>query len=368
MSEPTAERRGWFFLPGPTEVHPDVLCAQARQPISHRGSEIQALLARIQEGLREVFQTARPVLVSTSSATGLMEAGLLNGGRGRVLATVCGAFSARFAEIAQDLGRDVDVLEVPWGEAIDPGAVADRVSSGRYQVVTVVHNETSTGVINRVDRIAEAVRQRTPEALVLVDSVSGLSGAEMRPDAWGLDWVLTGSQKALALPPGLAFATWSERFAAAASETAGRGMYFDLARFEAQLDKHQTPTTPAVTLLYALDVQLQRIRAEGVEARWARHEAMARRTWAWVEELHDRGVYVEVLAPEGCRSPTVTCVRLPRERSGPEVVARMRERGWVIGGGYGRLKETTIRIGHMGEHDVSTLEPLLADLTEVLTE
>lgn len=357
---------GRFFLPGPTEVHPRVLEAQARPMMGHRSAGMSELMESLQPGLRALFRTGRPVFVSTSSATGFMEAAVRNGSVKRVLSLVNGAFSGRFAEIGRACGREVEVLEVPWGGVHDPDAVAERLAGGGYDAVTVVHSETSTGALNPVEEIARVVHG-TSDAHLLVDSVSGLGGARVETDAWGLDFVLTGSQKALALPPGLALGVASDRLLERAATVPGRGAYFDLTEFARRMERHQTPNTPALSLLYALQEQLGRIGGEGVEARWERHARMAERCAAWVDELRRAGgVDVAVLAPEGHRSPTVTCMRLPEGVSGPAVVGRVREAGWVIGGGYGKLKETTIRIGHMGERTVEDLDGLLEALGEVL--
>lgn len=357
---------GHFFLPGPTEVHPRVLEAQARPMMGHRSAGMSELMESLQPGLRALFRTGRPVFVSTSSATGLMEAAIRNGSVKRVLSLVNGAFSGRFAEIGRACGREVEVLEVPWGGVHDPDAVAARLAGGGYDAVTVVHSETSTGALNPVEEIARVVHGASG-AHLLVDSVSGLGGAPVETDSWGLDFVLTGSQKALALPPGLALGVASERLLARAATVPDRGAYFDLIEFARRMERHQTPNTPALSLLYALEEQLGRIGGEGVEARWERHARMAERCAAWVDELRrEGGLDVSVLAPEGHRSPTVTCVRLPEGVSGPSVVGRAREAGWVIGGGYGKLKETTIRIGHMGERTVEELDGLLEVLGEVL--
>ena len=357
---------GRFWLPGPTEVHAEVLAAQVRPMIAHRGPDAIALMERLQPGLRAVFGTARPVIVATASASALMEAAVRNGVRRRLLAVVNGDFSARFAEIARGCGLEVDVLEVAWGEAVDPEAVRDRVRRGGIDAVSLAHSETSTGVLNPVDAVAASLRE-FDDVMLLVDSVTGIGGVRFDADGWNLDMALTGSQKALALPPGLAFGVASERLLERATTLPGRGWYLDLVRFSDNLAKGQTPATPALSLMYALETQLERIRAETLEARFARHTAMAGRCHAFVEELRgSHGVDVAVLAPEGARSPTVTCIRLPDGVAGPEVVARMRDRGRVIGAGYGRLKQTTIRIGHMGDHTVAGLEALLTALGDVL--
>lgn len=360
---------GRFFLPGPTEVHPDVLRAQNRALIGHRGPDVEGLMERLQRGLREVFRTGRPVYVSTSSATGLMEAGVRNGVRRSLLALVNGAFSGRFASIAEACGREVDRLEVPWGTVHDPAEVKDRLAAGSYDAVTVVHSETSTGALNRVPEIAEVVAEHD-DTLLLVDSVSGLGGADVRTDEWGLDFVLTGTHKALAAPPGLAFAAASEAMLERAATLPDRGMYFDLMKFAAKIEKNQTPNTPAVSLMYALEVQLDRIRAEGLDARLRRHRDMAERCWSWVERIREEGgPDLRVLVDDPAhRSPTVTCILLSEALSGREVVAAMRERGYVLGTGYGKMKEEAIRIGHMGDHTVAELDELLAALEETLSE
>jgi aspartate aminotransferase-like enzyme len=322
-------------------------------------------MEELQDGLKAVFLTARPVLVSTSSATGLMEAAVRNGACQRVLSLVNGAFSRRFADIAKACGLRVDELAVEWGEAHDPAAVRQALERADYDAVTVVHSETSTGVLNPIDALAD-ITSGSERTLLLVDSVTGVGGAEVRTDEWSLDFVLTGSQKALALPPGLAFGVASERLMARSASATGKGVYFDLVAFEDNLRKGQTPNTPALTLLYALAAQLESIRQESLRVRWERHAAMARLVWDWVARMREeRGVDLHVLAPPGFRSPTVTAIRLPARWSGPQVARAMLERGWVIGGGYGRLKETSVRIGHMGDHTTGELEELLAALEEV---
>lgn len=359
---------GHFFLPGPTEVSSDVLEAQVRPVLPHRGADMRVLMARLQAGLRPLFGTDRDVIVAAASATGLMEAAIRNGVRERVLCLVNGAFSERFAAIAEACGKQVERVDVPWGAVHDPDEVGERVAAGGFDAVTLVHSETSTGALNPVAELARAVREADAETLVLVDSVTGVGGAPMHADAWALDFVLTGSQKALALPPGLAFAAVSEDMLTRAAGVPDRGFYFDLVRFARELERGETPTTPAVTLLYALARQLERIESETLEARCRRHAAMARRCAEWAEAVaRERLPGLEVLAPAGARSPTVTCLRLPLHLAGPDVVRAMRERGWVVGAGYGKLRETSVRIGHMGDHTLALLEALLADLADVVT-
>lgn len=359
---------GKFFLPGPTEVRPEVLAAMGRPLVGHRSAEIVELIGGMREDLSALFRTARPVYLSTSSATGMMEAAVTNLSRRRILCLVCGAFSRRFHDIAAAWGRPADRLDVEWGEPNRAEAVREALESrpGRYDLLTVVHSETSTGVLNPVAEIAAAAREHE-DLLVAVDTVSSLAGAPVLTDEWGLDFVLAGVQKALALPPGLALAVASDRALERAREVPARGFYLDLLRFEAQMERNQTPTTPAVSLFYALERQLGRIGEEGLEARWRRHAAMARRTHEWAAELAaETGRPFAVLAPEGYRSPTVTAVVLPDGLEGPAVAGRLRERGFTITPGYGKLRERTVRIGHMGDHTMEELEALLGALGEVL--
>jgi len=357
---------GRFFLPGPTEVRPDVLEAQVRAMIGHRGPRIQELMEELQQGLRPVFSTERPVFVSASSATGLMEGAIRNGGGPRVLSLVNGAFSGRFAEIARACGCEVDEILVPLGGHHDAHELHEHLRMRHYDAVTVVHSETSTGALNPLEELAPVVAEHA-ETLLLVDAVTSAGGTAVRADAWGLDFVLTGSQKALALPPGLAFGVASEAMMRRSASLSGKGVYFDLEAFASKMEKMQTPTTPALSLMYALRYQLERIREETIEGRWRRHVTMAERTWSWVETMREEnGVALRVLADEGYRSPTVTCIELPENTKGPAVVKALAERGWVIGSGYGSLKATTIRIGHMGDHTPAELESLLQEMEDVL--
>jgi aspartate aminotransferase-like enzyme len=350
---------GTFFFPGPTEVRPAVLQAMTQPMIPHRGAAFEAMFGRLQDALQAIFGTRRPVYVSSSSATGLMEAGIRCAPAGRVLSVVNGAFSARFAAIAKGCGRDTDVLEVPWGETVDLDQLGERLRATRYAALTIVHSETSTGALTDVRQAARIARELGTTCLV--DSVTGVGGAELRFDEWELDYALTGSQKALALPPGLAFAAASESFIAAARAVPGRGLYFDLVEFESYAGKRQTPNTPALPLLYAADVQLPAIAAEGMTARWSRHRAMAERTHGWVDELASRhGDEIRVLARPEHRSPTVTSVMLPSSLPSSTVLKAVAERGFTIGSGYGKNRETTIRIGHMGDHTLEGLARCLA--------
>jgi aspartate aminotransferase-like enzyme len=357
---------GKFFLPGPTEVRPEILAAQTRPMIGHRGKSMEELVASLAPGLQNVFRTKRPVYISTSSATGMMEGALRNGARRKVLSLVNGAFSERFHRIAVACGLDADVLEVPLGEGHSPELVEHALRRADYDAVTVVHSETSTGVLNPIEELAKVAHARGDVAL-LVDSVTGIAGSQVETDAWELDFVLTGSQKALALPPGLAFGVARPSLLERAKAKTDRGIYFDFIEFEKNIVKHQTPNTPAVSLFYALAAQLDAICRETIEARWERHTDMARRTWEWADEMKGRGLDIRVLAPEGYRSATVTCLTMPPGQTGSAVTAALKKRGFTIASGYGALKDATIRIGHMGDHTVAELDVLLAELEQVLS-
>ena len=337
---------GRFFVPGPVEVHPDVLAAMTRPMIHHRGAEARDLYRRVGPMLQAVFGTARPVRFLASSGTGAVEAGIRALPPGRVLALVNGAFGERMARMAETCHHEVDRLEVPLGGVIDPETVATRVRTTSYAGVLAVHNETSTGALQPLPPLARAAG----EVPLVIDSISGAAGAPIDLDAAGIGYACTGSQKALALPPGLGFAAASEKFLVTSRQSTERGFYLDLLSYE----RETPPFTPALPLLYALDAQVERMAREGLPARFARHAAMAEMTWEWAKRHGLR-----VIAAEGFRSPTVTCIELPPPLAGPEFVERVRARGYVVGGGYGSLKGTCFRIGHMGDQTVETVAALL---------
>ena len=352
---------GTFFFPGPTEVREEVTRAMLQPMIAHRGAAFEDMYARMQASLQHIFGTSRPVYVSSSSATGLMEAGVRSAPAGRVLSIVNGAFSARFAAIVKACDREADILDVAWGDVVDMDLLAERLRSTRYAAVTVVHSETSTGALTDVRSVARLAHENG--AVCLVDSVTGVGAAELRFEDWELDYALTGSQKALALPPGLAFATATPSFIENAAKQRGRGLYFDLVEFDAYAQKNQTPNTPAISLFFAADVQLAAIAKETMEVRWARHTTMAKQTYEWVEALATRhGDAIGVLAKAGHRSPSVTSITLPPGVKSSDVLRAVSARGYTIGSGYGKNKDTSIRIGHMGDH---TPEGLAKCLTAV---
>jgi predicted phosphoserine aminotransferase len=357
---------GRFFLPGPTEVRREILEAMLGPMMGHRTRDMEALMDQIQPGLRHAFRTERPVYVAPSSGTGMMEMAVRSVGQRRALCLVNGAFSERFAKIADQSGLEVQRLEAEWGDYHPPETVDAALEGGDFDTVTVCHSETSTGVLNPIREIAAVAHRHG--AMVCVDTVSSLAGAPVETDAWELDFVATGSQKSFALPPGLAFGVARPAVLERAAENPRRGLYFDVLEYERNLEKSQTPNTPAVSLMYAAAAQMRAILEEGIENRWERHRRMAERTYAWVDEMRAAGHALEILAPPGYRSPTVTCISMPDGTRGTDVCGALKARGYTIAPGYGKMKDRMIRIGHMGDHTVAALNELLDALTDALAE
>jgi len=352
-----------LFIPGPTEVRPEILDAQTQWMVGHRMPECLDLFGEILPKLAQVFFTKQTVLITASSGTGLWEAGVRNLVNKKVLTCVNGAFAERFSDVARLNGKATEVLDVPWGQPILPEQVVERLSTGDFDAVTVVHNETSTGVTSNIRDIARAIRAlpNGQDIMILVDSVSGLAGARIEMDAWDLDMVLASSQKAFALPPGIAFCAVSDRAMAKAKTVPDRGYYFDFISLAKSIAKNQTPATPAVSLLYALNRQLDDILAEGMDTRFARHMQMRHQTLQWA-----RNQGFDIFAAAGYESPTVTCVSNNREIDISALNKFLRTRGMVISNGYGDLKGKTFRIAHMGDTQPSELETLFAAMDEFL--
>lgn len=351
-----------FFLPGPSYVTEAARQAMTKPMVGHRSGPFKNFRMSLAERLPKVLRTAGDGMLATGSSTLIMEAAVVSCAASEVLNLVNGAFSDRWHTITKSVGRPADKVSFPMGEAVDPDVVRTALRRKKYDAVTVVHNETSTGVMSPLADIARAIREES-DALILVDTVSSLGGARIETDEWGLDVVLAGTQKAIALPPGLVVFAMSERAAGRAAKVPHRGFYTDLLRYR---DKHREGgdiTTPAIPLYYALDVQLDRMLGEGMEARWARHEALQKRTAAWAEP---RGI-TYASAPDA-RSVTVSCLRPPQGVDPQAIVKKLAERGWTIGGGYGDWKPSTFRIGHMGEVRDSDLEALLAEIDSILEE
>ncbi len=347
-----------LFIPGPVEVRPEILAAQTAPMIGHRSPEYAELHARILPKLRPLFGTTGRVFMVTASGSGLQEAAVRNCVGQRCLCLVNGAFGARWRQVALANGKEADTLEVAWGIAVRPEQVDERLRTGDYDAVSLVFNETSTGLLNPLPEIAAVVRGY-PEVLLLVDAVSAAGGVEIRADEWGVDVCLTSSQKALALPPGLALCSVSQRAMARAASIPHRGWYFDFLEYEKHAAKNHTPATPAISLVQALDAQLDAIAAEGWQTRFARHQRLMRQVHTWVEANG-----FDLFAEAGFRSPTVTAVRNTRGADVGALNAYLRGRGMLISDGYGRLKGETFRIAHMG--DVTEAEIL--DLLQAISE
>src|SRR4030088_1794110 len=331
---------GTFFLPGPTEVRQEILAAMTQPMIAHRGAAFEQLFERLQRGLRPLLKTERPVYINSSSATGMMESAIRCAPAGRILSLVNGAFSERFAHIASTCARDVDRYEVGWGQIHTIPQLEERLSMRKYTAITVVHSETSTGALNDVRAISDCAHRHG--AVCLVDSVSGFAGAELRFDEWKLDYLLTGSQKALALPPGLSFAIASPSFIDQANATSARGVYFDLVELDAYARRNQTPSTRALSLFYALECSAKSISAERIESISAPHKEMTARTQDWLGKNADEtGKRVASIAPLGSQSPTVSTIKLPTDITGDAFTAAVAKKGIVVGSGYGKLKSST---------------------------
>jgi aspartate aminotransferase-like enzyme len=350
-----------FFNPGPVWVRPQVLQALTGPMLSHRSQAFMDLYGRILDKLPKVFRTTpgRAHTLATS-ATGVWEAALVSCVQGPVLSLGNGSFSEKWGEMSQRLGLETDILNVEWGKPIPPDDVKKKLAGKKYAAVTVVHSETSTGVLNDLAAIAKVVRENS-DALVFADCVTAVAGTKVEMDAWGLDVVLTGSQKAFALPPGLALFAMSERTLAAAKKKKFRGLYLDLVDIDAYAQKKQTPTTPCLPLLYALDLQLDHILAEGIENRWARHEAMRATVAEWAGKQGFR-----IFAEKGAASPTVTSMIPPAGVNAEELNKALKAAKWTTGSGYGKLKATNVRIGHMGDVDVLSVKNYLKAHEEVV--
>ncbi|HXF84185.1 MAG TPA: alanine--glyoxylate aminotransferase family protein [Anaerolineales bacterium] len=350
-----------MFVPGPVDVAEEVLKAQTAPMLPHRSKEFEAIYRRASEKAQNLFYTKYRVFLTASSGTGLQEAAIRNFVNKRVLSVVNGAFADRWYEVAISNGKEAEKLSFEWDTPASPDRIADAVKKGGFEALTIVHNETSTGLQNPVKEIAEAVRAAAPDTLIFVDAVSSLGGVKIEMDAWGLDMVLTSSQKCLALPPGLALGAVSDRAMKKAESVENRGWYFDLVRMEKHRLKDSSPATPAMSLIYALDFQLDRILTEGLENRFARHTAMAKRVQEWAE-AHD----LPLFAPAGYRSQTVTTIKNERGINVSDLNAFLKTRGMRIANGYGPLKDKTFRIAHMGETQLSDIEELLEAMEEYL--
>jgi aspartate aminotransferase-like enzyme len=353
---------GRFFVPGPTEVRPEVLDAMRRPLIFHRNAEMEALMRRVTAGLSSVFGTRRPVHVISGSGTAAMEMAIRNGSVKKVLSVIHGDFGERFAKLAEGCGRQVVRLRSEPGDVVPLDKIRDALKSGDFDTVLATHSETALGVLADIVGIGAIVRER-PECLLLVDAVSSAGATRIATDEWGLDAVVSASQKSLALPPGLAFAAVSERFVARAKTLSDRGAYLDILKYEEFTAKHQSPTTPAISLLFALDRQMADVEKETVAGRFKRHDAMLAACSKWADAKAGALGLTPMVKPAH-RSPSVTCFRTTWKTA--DLLAAMRAEGFELGGGQPPFTADTFRVGHMGDHSVAGVTAVLDVLERVL--
>ncbi|MFT5048963.1 MAG: aspartate aminotransferase-like enzyme [Chlamydiales bacterium] len=365
-----------LWIPGPTEVRPELLAECARPMIGHRSPKMVETIERLDPGLRLAFGLApdstASVAVHSASATAMMEAGLRGVGE-HVICMVNGAFSKRWSQIAGSLGKQVTVIESAWGQPADCTALARQLQAGPVDAVTFVSSETSTGTLTPLADMARVLAKHDHVAL-LADLVSYIAGGPVDFDTQRLDFAFAGVQKAFALPPGVAVCCASERFMESARAQPNRGYYLDPVVFIEGHVARKTPATPCIPLYYALARQLEDIGAgvtlpaghgaapgaEAWRARFDKHARMQQRTVEWA-----RGHGLSLLPEPGFGSPTVSCIQAG-ELDVSALVQGLKGRGFEISNGYGALKGKTFRIGHMGDHTEDGLNELLTAADEVL--
>jgi aspartate aminotransferase-like enzyme len=349
-----------LFIPGPTHVRDEILEAQAAPMLGHRSKEYSRLQGEITPKLQQLLYTQQRVYLFASSSSGVMEGSVRQASTKRVLNTVCGAFSKRWYQMTQANGVPCDKLEVPMGQATTVELVDSALAKGDYDAITLTHNETSTGVMNPVREIAAMIHDKYPDVLILVDAVSSMAGVKIEFDAWGLDVCLAGVQKCFATPPGLTVCAVSDRARERALQVPNRGHYFAYDQMDKKYEASQTPATPAISLIQALNKQMDDILAEGLENRYARHAEMAGIVREWARK--NFGLYGD----ERYLSNTVTNVENTRGISVAGLNEELGNRGAMISNGYGDLKEKCFRIGHMGDHQVADIRWLLGEIDDIL--
>ena len=350
-----------LFIPGPVKVLPEVLEQLSRPTLGHRGKEYSQLHGETVSMLKKILSTEQSVFLSTSSASGVWEGSIRNCVKMDeiVLCTMCGAFSDKFADVTRACGRTADELKVEWGQAITADMIDKKLASGNYAALTLVYNETSTGLTNPVYEISEMVKAKYPDVLVFVDAVSGMVGLPLHFDEFGWDVVFASVQKAFAIPPGLAVFAVSDRALEKSKTVPDRGYYFDFQQFAKSAEKDQTPTTPVIPHIMALHYQCTRLLEEGMENVWARHKKMAEYVRTWAKENF------ALFAPEEYASNTLTAVKNTRGINVAEVISAIQEKhNTVFGNGYGKLKEKAFRIAHMGDISLDDLKELLGWIDE----
>ena len=351
-----------LFIPGPVEVRKEVLAQMSKPMIGHRSKEASELQRRISDNLRKLFYTNSEILLSTTSGSGLMEGAIRCCTAKRAAVFSVGAFGKRWYEMALCNNVPADIFEVEMGKAIRPNQVEDVLSTGKYDLVAVTHNETSTGVMNPIIEIG-AVIKKYPDVVFIVDTVSSAAGTKIEVDDWGIDICLTSTQKALGLPPGMALCTFSNKAKERAEKVKNRGFYLDLLALYKYIKKkdYQYPSTPSISHMYALDYQLNYIlNEEGLENRFARHIEMANIVREWAKK------YFELFPEEGYLSNTLTTVKNTRGINVAELNKELGKRGFQISNGYGDLKEKTFRIAHMADCTVLEVNELLKNINDIL--
>jgi aspartate aminotransferase-like enzyme len=353
-----------LFIPGPTHVRGEILEAQAAPMLGHRSQEYSALHLEVTPKLQQLLYTKQRVYLYTSSSTGVMEGSIRQASTKKVLNTVNGAFSKRWHQATKVNGVACDKLEVEMGQAITPELVDEALGRDGgdcpYDAMTVVMNETSTGILNPIQGIATLVREKYPEVLVLVDAVSCMAGVKIEFDAWGLDVCLAGVQKCFALPPGLTVCAVSDRARERSQQVDNRGFYFAYENMDKRYEKGQTPATPAISIIQALNKQMDDILAAGLDQRWKRHQEMA----AYIQDWARR--FFALYSDERYLSPTVTNIRNTRSISVADLNEELGKRGAMISNGYGELKEKCFRIAHMGDLTIDDMKWLTGEIEEIL--
>lgn len=352
-----------LFIPGPIDVREDVLQKMATPQIGHRSKDASALQRSISEKLMKVFQTENQIILSTSSGSGLMEGAIRSCTRKRAAVFSVGAFGDRWYKMAKANGVPADKISSVPGKHTTVEMVDEALATGKYDVITVTQNETSAGIMNPVDEIGALLKKKYPEVLLLVDTVSSMGGTNIQVDKWGIDVCITSTQKCLGLPAGMSVCSVSKRAIEAARQVENRGLYFDLVELYDVIQKkdHQYPSTPSLSHMFALDYQLDKILAEGLEKRFARHIEMAEYVRAWARK--NFALFVE---DEKYLSNTLTTVKNTRGIDVGDLNKKLGERGFVISNGYGDLKDKTFRISHMGDYTLDEVKELIKNIDEIL--
>jgi aspartate aminotransferase-like enzyme len=350
-----------LFIPGPTEVAPEVLAKMATPMIGHRSKDASNLQREISEKLRKVFYTSNPIILSTTSGSGLMEGSIRSLTAKRAIVFSVGAFGNRWFKMAEANGIPADKHEAEWGHPTTPDVVDKYLATGKYDVMTITHNETSTGIMNPVEEIAE-VKKKYPDVLWLLDSVSSMGGTKIEVDKLGVDVCITSTQKCLALPPGMAIASVSPRALEYGKKVKNRGWYLDILEIYKYVETkdHQYSATPSLSHMFAMNFQLDRILAEGLEKRYARHREMAEYARAWAKK--NFALYPE----EKYASVTLTTITNTRNISVQALNSELGKVGMQISNGYGDLKEKTFRIAHMGELTLADVKEVIAAIDRIL--